>query len=97
MSDDTISVAMDDEFTISLESIATAGYLWEIESLPDAIQLLGTETAKPDRDSRPGDSTSQIFHFRAREMGDYKIEFVLGRSWENKSIETKTVTVKVIK
>src|SRR5215216_6295420 len=95
MSADTITVAIDDEFAISLESIATAGYLWKIVSLPDAIQLLGTENKKPAGDEKPGDSTSQTFRFRARETGDYKIQFALGRPWENKAIETKTMTVKV--
>ena len=95
MPTDTITVAMDDEFAISLESIATAGYLWKIQSLPDAIQLLGTENEKPTGDQKPGDSTSQTFWFRAREIGNYTIQFMLGRPWENKAIEITTVTVRV--
>jgi predicted secreted protein len=96
MSIDMITVAVDDEFTISLKSITTAGYLWKIESLPSAIQLLGTENEKPGGDAKPGDSTSQIFRFRAHKTGEHKITFTLGRPWENKAIETKTVTVRVI-
>ena len=88
-------MAKDNEFAISFESIATAGYLWKIESLPDAIQLLGTENKKPVGDEKPGDSTSQTFRFRARETGDYKIQFALGRPWENKAIEITTVTVRI--
>lgn len=95
MSDDMITVAVDDEFMISLKSIATAGYLWKVESLPDGIQLLGTENEKPAGDAKPGDSTPQIFRFRAHETGEHKITFTLGRPWENKTIETKKVTVKV--
>jgi predicted secreted protein len=96
MSIDRITVAIDDEFTVSLQSIATAGYVWKIESLPNAIQLLGTEKEKPAGDRKPGDSTKQIFRFRAREPGDHQIKFMLGRPWEDKAIEAKTVTVKVI-
>ena len=92
---DMITVAMGDEFTISLTSIATAGYVWKFESLPDAIQLLGKETGKPAGDAKPGDSTDQIFRFRANKAGEHKIKFTLGRPWENKAIETKTVTVNV--
>jgi predicted secreted protein len=95
MSDDIIAVAVDDEFTISLKSIATAGYIWKVESLPDAIQLLGTENEKPSGDIKPGDSTNQIFRFRVQKTGEHEIKFTLGRPWENKGIETKTVTVKV--
>lgn len=95
MSGDTITVATGDEFTISLESIGTAGYLWKIESLPEAIQLLGTENEKPSANRKPGDSTRQVFRFRAGETGDHEIQFVLGRPWEDKPIEMKAVTVKV--
>jgi len=95
MSMDSITVATDREFTISLKSIATAGYLWKIESLPNAIQLLSTENEKLPGDTKPGDATSQIFHFRAQKTGEHKITFVLVRPWENKAIESKTVTVKV--
>jgi predicted secreted protein len=95
MSTDNITVAADDEFTISLQSIATAGYLWKIESLSNAIELLGTENEKPGGDAKPGESTHQIFRFRAHKTGEHKIKFALGRPWENKVIESKTVTVKV--
>lgn len=95
MSTDNITVAADDEFTISLQSIATAGYLWKVESLPSAIQLLGTENEKPGGAAKPGDPTNQIFRFRAHKTGEHKIKFALGRPWENKTIETKKVTVKV--
>lgn len=95
MSTDRIAVAVDGEFTISLKSIATAGYVWKVESLPDAIQLLGTENEQPAGDAKPGDSTGQIFRFRARKTGEHKIKFALGRPWENKAIEAKIITVKV--
>lgn len=94
MSTDRITVAMNEEFTISLRSIATAGYLWKVESLPDAIQLLGTEREKPTGNTKPGDPTGQVFRFRAQKTGEHKITFVLARPWENKAIESKTVTVK---
>ena len=95
MSTDMITAAVNDEFTISLKSIATAGYLWTVESLPNDIQLLGTENEKPTGDTKPGDSTGQIFRFRAGKSGEHKIKFALGRPWENKAIESKIVTVKV--
>jgi len=94
MSTDSMTVAADDEFTISLQSIATAGYVWKVESLPNGIQLLGTENEKPEGEMKPGDSTGQSFRFRAHKTGAHRITFTLGRPWENKAIESKTVTVK---
>lgn len=96
MSTDSINMAVDEEFTISLPSIATAGYLWKVDSLPDAIQLLKMENAKPAADAKPGDATNQIFRFRAQKTGEHKITFVLARPWENKPIQSRTVTVKVM-
>jgi predicted secreted protein len=92
---DMIAVSVNDEFTVSLKSIATAGYVWKVESLPDAIQLLGTEAEKPGEDAKPGDATNQIFRFRAHTIGEHNIKFALGRPWEHKAIETKTVTANV--
>ena len=95
MSTESINVAMDDEFTILLPSIATAGYLWKVGFLPDAIQLLKTENEKPAADAKPGDATNQVFRFRAQKRGEHNITFVLARPWENKAIERRTVTVNV--
>ena len=94
MTSETIDVKVDQEFTIPLKSIGTSGYVWKIESLPDAIQLLGTENEKPAGDIKPGDSTTQVFRFRAPKAGEYTMIFILGRPWENKSIEAHMVTVK---
>ncbi len=94
MTSDTITVAVDHEFSISLESIATAGYLWKIESLPDGIQFLGSKNEKPAGDMKPGDSIIQVFRFRALKAGEHTITFALARPWESKAIETRTVTVK---
>jgi predicted secreted protein len=95
MSIDILTVAVGDDFTIPLNSIATAGYVWKVESLPDAIQLLGMENEKSAGGVKPGDSTDQIFRFRALKTGEHNIKFALGRPWENKAIETKTVTANV--
>ena len=94
MTSETIDAKVDQEFRIPLKSIGTAGYVWKIESLPDAIQLLGTENEKPAGDIKPGDSTTQVFRFRAPKAGEYTITFILSRPWENKSIEARIVTVK---
>jgi predicted secreted protein len=91
-----ITVEVDDEFTISLRSIATAGYVWKVETLPEGIQLLGTENEKTANNAKPGDSTGQIFRFRAGKTGEYKIKFALGRPWEDKTIKSQTMTVEVI-
>jgi predicted secreted protein len=93
MTSETIDVKVDHEFSIPLKSIATAGYVWKIESLPDVIQSLGSENEKPAGEVKPGDSTAQTFRFRALKAGKYVIVFALARPWEIKAIEFHTVTV----
>jgi predicted secreted protein len=95
MTSETIAAKVGHEFTISLQSIATAGYLWKIESLPNAIQSLGSEVEKTKAgESKPGDSTTQLFRFRALEAGEHVITFGLARPWEDKVIESREVIVK---
>jgi predicted secreted protein len=95
MSKDVIAVEVDEEFTISLQSIATAGYLWKIESLPEGVEHLGTENQKPSGEAKPGSPTTRVLRFRARKTGEYELVFALARPWEKKAIETKAVAVKV--
>jgi len=94
MTSDAITVAVDREFTISLKSMATAGYIWKIQTLPDAIQLLGSVIEKSASDIKPGDATTQVFKLRALKAGEHTIVFTLARPWESKELESRTVTVK---
>jgi predicted secreted protein len=94
MTSETIAVKVGHEFAISLKSIASAGYLWKIVSLPNTVQSLGSEVEKNRTgESKPGDSTTQIFRFRALEAGEHIITFALARPWEEKAIETRKRTV----
>ena len=93
MTSEIINVKVDQEFSIPLKSIATAGYLWKIDFLPESIQSLGSEVEKQAREMKPGDSTTQVFRFRARKVGEHAITFVLSRPWENKAIESRAITV----
>ena len=95
MPTDHLSVAMGEEFTIPLRSIATAGYLWKIQSLPGAIEFLKTENEERAEDAKPGNATHQLFRFQAKQAGKHKIMFILARPWEKKAIESRAVTVKV--
>jgi len=92
---ETVRVAMSEEFTVALQSIATTGYVWKIESLPGAIQLVGTETERAAGEARPGDSTRQVFRFRALAAGEYELAFALARPWENRARESRVVSVQV--
>ena len=93
MTSEIINVKVDQEFRIPLKSIATAGYLWKIDSLPESIQSLGSEVEKRPGEMKPGDSTTQVFRFRVLKAGEYTITFMLSRPWEDKAIESRAITV----
>ena len=95
MSREAIAVGVDEEFTIPLESIATAGYVWTIKSLPEGVEHLGSANQQPAGEAKPGDPTSWAFRFRARKPGEYQLTFALARPWEKQAIEMKSVTVRV--
>ena len=93
-SDETIRIPVGEEFSVRLESTPTTGYMWNVNTLPEGIQLLGSEYEKPTGD-RPGDPGIQAFRFRALRAGEHLINFALKRPWEKNPIRSRTVRVEV--
>ena len=83
MSSDSIAVAVGEEFEIRLQGNPSAGYVWELDSLPEGIELSGSESVPPDPANKPGDPSTQVFRFGSRESGEKVLEFVLKRPWES--------------
>ncbi len=94
MSSDSVAVAVGEAFEIRLHGNPSAGYIWEPDSLPEGIELLGSESVPPGQDSRPGEPGTQVFRFRSREAGDKTLGFVLKRPWESEVTDRHEVTVQ---
>ena len=94
MPSETITAAVGQEFAVPLKSTPTTGYVWEVQKLPQGILHSGSDFQNPDRDIKPGAPVTQVFRFQVQKGGEYNITFVLKRQWENKTIESHTVTVK---
>ena len=94
MSDESIRVKVGQEFSVPLKTIATAGYLWKIESMPNGLRSVETKNEKPEGETKPGDPTTQVFRLQALERGEHTIVFVLSRPWEGQPRETRKVVVK---
>jgi predicted secreted protein len=91
---ETINAKAGAEFTVRLASNASTGYVWEVQALPEGMELLGSAPEpKPAGEVRPGDPTPQVFRFRSQKPGKHDLNFVLKRKWEKEPIERKTVTV----
>jgi predicted secreted protein len=93
MTVESIAVAVGQEFTVSLKSTPTTGYVWEVQKLPPDVVLSGSDYETP-KAIKPGSPVTQVFRLKVQKPGEYEITFVLKRSWENKAIETHKVTVK---
>lgn len=94
MTAETIAIAVGQEFTVSLKSTPTTGYVWEVQKLPPDVVLSGSDYETPKGAIKPGSPVTQVFRFKVQTAGEYNITFVLKRSWENQAIETHTVTLK---
>ena len=95
MTSETISTAVGDEFEVRLKATPSTGYVWEAQSLPESVQLSGSDYEQPSPNPRPGDPAIQVFRFRANRAGDYTITFVLKRTWESDVMQSRTVSVKI--
>ena len=89
-----IRVPVGGEFSVRLESSPTTGYVWDVETLPESVELLGSEYEKSAGEHPPGDPGIQAFRFRAQKAGEHEIQFVLKRQWENNVIKSHTVKVE---
>ena len=89
-----IAVAVGGEFSVRLKSTPTTGYLWEVQILPEGVQLLGSDYEKPAGRIQPGDPMIQVFQFRSLKAGEHIINFVLKRQWESNAVASHMVTVK---
>jgi len=81
-------------FTIEIPSAPTTGYKWQIQELPEAVELRASEfRVKPNAEI--GDSGTQIFHLAVSQPGLYRIDLICKRPWESDPVEHKSVYVRV--
>jgi len=95
MADTTIPVSVGQEFAVRLQATPSTGYVWEVQSLPEGIQLSGSDHEQPGGDLLPGNSVTQVFRFQARQVGEHTLTLGLKRPWESSVIATHQVQVKV--
>jgi predicted secreted protein len=90
-----ITAAVGEEFEVRLSAAPSAGYRWEVQTLPPEIRLEGTILEAPTGRPQPGDSANEVFHFRSHKAGEYTITLVYKRSWESTAAASHTVNVTV--
>lgn len=92
----TISVGIEDEFIIALDSNPTTGYGWE-ESYDNSMLNLVDDRYEPDEKAAGlvGAGGTQYFRFNALKAGQTEITLVYKRPWETEILEQKVFNVKI--
>jgi predicted secreted protein len=95
MSQSNVTVEADADFSVRLESSATAGYVWQYDALPGALEPLGDSIEQAPGPQRAGGPATHVFRFRPNQKGRFTIRFVLKRPWEAEPVRVHTVAVAV--
>ena len=82
-----------DAFDVPLRATPSSGYLWDVKGLPDGLVVLGSSVERLSEPEVPGGAVTQVFRLRAAHPGEYRLTFTLRRSWEEQSVETRTLKV----
>ncbi len=92
----TISVGIEEEFIIALDSNPTTGYDWE-ESHDNSVLNLVDDRYEPDEKAAGlvGAGGTQYFRFKALKAGQTEITLVYKRPWETEILEQKVFNVEI--
>ena len=80
-------------FTIDLQALPGAGYMWEIDHPPQELELVDDKVLAQSEEV--GGPSLQRFTLLPRRPGDYALVFGLKRKWEKQSARTQLFTVHV--
>ena len=94
--EEKISVGIEDEFVIALDSNPTTGYDWEESHDPYKLILI-EKKYEPDEKAAGlvGAGGTQHFRFTSQKTGETEITFVYKRPWETEFLEQKVFKVDI--
>jgi predicted secreted protein len=79
-------------FTIDLEAIPGAGYMWELTQHPAGLELLSQEVVSISK--AIGGNSTQRFRIVAHHPGNYSMVFELKRKWEKSPVKTSRFSIQ---
>ncbi len=84
------------EFSITLDSNATTGYMWMYEVDTSYIEPVSSDYIAPESTELVGVGGQQVFTFRALQEGETEVSFSYLRPWESvQPIDQKTYVVRI--
>jgi predicted secreted protein len=79
--------------TIDLPATPSTGYQWSLPTVPDGVELVGTDFTPP-AGTTIGAAGVQHFRVRADRVGTFELGFVLSRPWEGSVEDSVTVRLE---
>jgi predicted secreted protein len=91
----TVSLREGDTVELRLPENGSTGYVWDVVSLPDGIELVEDHVTLPG-ELRPGAEGERALHFAVRCAAQGPIELALRRPWEDRTeAPAETFSVEV--
>jgi inhibitor of cysteine peptidase len=93
MSDEEIEVAVNEVFTITLDSNPTTGYRWEVNYDDNFLELIFRKFHQLS--DGIGSGGQEEFDFRGLTPCETKVEMIYKREWEEKPLKNISFRIKV--
>ena len=101
-SEQKISVAINQEFTITLSANPTTGYSWQASYDETMVELVESKYEIPEMEKHErvkqgivGSGGVEIFRFKALKAGKTKIALAYKRPWAEENLYQKVFTVNI--
>jgi predicted secreted protein len=90
---DSVTLEVDEEFTVGLMSSPGTGHRWRLESTTPLVsgRMVGLQLHK-----RCGGLATEVWQFTAWRPGSVALRFVYGRPWEEEVMDRAGVVVRII-
>jgi inhibitor of cysteine peptidase len=93
MSDEEIEVAVNEVFTITMDSNPTTGYRWEVNYDDNFLELIFRKFNQLS--DSIGSGGFEKFEFKGLTLCETNVKMIYKREWEEKSLKTISFRVKV--
>jgi len=92
-----ISIGVNQEFVIALDSNPTTGYSWQESHDAAILELVGTtyEPGKEAEQGLVGAGGVEYFRFKALKTGETEVTMLYKRPWEAEVLDQKVFTVNI--
>ncbi|MGI8576191.1 MAG: protease inhibitor I42 family protein [Egibacteraceae bacterium] len=90
-----VRLARDDVLVLRVQELASAGYRWDVDALPEQLVIESNELRTPGTDA-PGAGAERMVTLRAATSGEGRVVLGLRRPWEPDGPAEQRFDVRVV-